>query len=105
MNEVEQCGQLRQRVCPVCGKSFILPTGGSNTYQYVFVDRSVKNAGKRSYLCSWHCLRQKQYEWIAKKKKYTIRDIRWLEANGYEVPEEKKPKWVREEERKDKRGI
>ena len=106
MSEMDHCGQLKTRVCPVCGKEFRFPTGAGKDYPYTFIDKTKGNYGKKHYCCSWSCLKKMQYEWIKGKEKFNAKDVKWLEANGYEVPVDKIPKWLLEERnRKDKDGI
>lgn len=97
--------RIQTRTCPVCGATFIVPKAHSKDYAYIFIDKTQGNLGKKIFLCSWTCQRKMQYEYIMSKDKLIAKDVKWLQAHGYEVPADKMPKWMMEPAKKRKRKV
>jgi len=82
------------RHCPVCNKEIALTLEMARGNGYVY----TKGANtKKYYLCSWKCYRQFKRDKILEKAKLTAEDVAWLRFARYPVPEEKLPKWLKEQ--------
>lgn len=82
------------RVCPICKKEIILNQdmvkGGSYRFQ---PNRKCKVV----YACSWKCYRLLKHGELMKKSKLTAEDIAWLRFARFPIPEDKMPKWMKED--------
>ena len=86
--------KLYVRCCPVCNKEIVLTPEMAKGNGYVY----TKGAStKKYYLCSWSCYRKFKHEQILTKAKLTAEDVAWLRYVLCPVPEEKLPKWMKEE--------
>lgn len=93
-NEKSGLDKFDTRVCPICKKEIVLTADIAREGSYKY-QRSTKH--KPVYACSWKCYRLVKYNDIMKKSKLTADDVAWLRFARFPVPQERIPKWLRED--------
>ena len=87
--------KFETRACPICNKEIILTPdiAREGSYRYKPTKRD-----KPLYVCSWKCYRLMKYKELTKKSKLTAEDVAWLRFARFPIPEDKLPKWMKEED-------